>query len=153
MSFITPIYDRTQEDVDRVKYLVTVILNGTNTAEELQEFQNDMKGSLNYSDLNRIENNLTELASYFGLTLVSMSRDTIPRVPYFVNVLTNVGLVRNSLYKKSSTPSVPAMPLNVYSKINDIEKIIWDAYDTWIHNQASFTYCGDGTYANNNILL
>lgn len=153
MSFITPIIDRTQEDVDRVEYLTKVILAQTNTPEEWTEFQSDLKGALNYSDLDRIENNLTELATLFDVTLVSMSRDTIPRVPYFQNLLTNVNLIRSTVYHRHDTPTTPAMPLNVYEKINNIEHIILDAYEMWVKSQNSFMYCGDGTYMNNNILL
>ena len=153
MAIITPIIDRTQEDVDRVKYLTKTILAGTNTQEEWTEFQSDLKGALNYSDLDRIEHNLTELANYFGITLVSMQREVIPRVPYFVNLLTNVRLIRTSLYHRHDTPDTPAMPLSVYQKINDIEKIILDAYDTWVKNQDRYFYCGESVYANDNILL
>lgn len=53
----TLIYDRTQEDVDRVKELKSrILLNGWNTltSAEKSEYLAGMKGAYNASDLNRV---------------------------------------------------------------------------------------------------
>ena len=146
------ITDRTQEDVDRVRYLTDVILAGTNTESEWTEFQSDLRGALNYSDLDRIERNLGILSTILNIPLVSMERDTIPRIPYFRNLLINVKRVRESFYRFSTTPLVPDMPLNTYVKINDIEKILRDAYAVKIRNDQRFLYCGTELYGDNEII-
>lgn len=147
------ITDRTQEDVDRVRYLTDALLAGTATEMEYLEFLNNMRGALNYSDLNRIEKNLNTLAALLGITLVSMERATIPRVPYYNNLLLNVGKIRDTAYRLPNTPLVPNRPLNTYTKINDIEKILRDAYVMYRRNEGNFSYCGDGMYAGNDMLL
>lgn len=146
------ITDRTQEDVDRVRYLTDVILAGTNTELEWKEFQLDLRGALNYSDLDRIERNLGILADILHIPMVSMERDVIPRVPYFKNLLINVRRVRESFYRLSNTPLTPDMPLNTYQKINDIEKILRDAYAAKVRNDQRFLYCGTELYGNNEII-
>ena len=111
------IFDRTQADVDRVEYLTRVILAHENTEEEFEEYQQDLKGALNYSDLERIENNITLLASWIGLPLEDMSRNVIPRIPYFINLLENVKIIRESPYHYTSSPQVPDMPLTMLQQL------------------------------------
>lgn len=144
--------DRTQEDVNRVRYLTDVILAGTNTEEEWEEFTLDLRGALNYSDLNRIERNLGILSSILRISMVDMERDIIPRVPYFKNLLINVRRIRESAYRFSNTPLVPDMPLNTYQKINDIERILRDAYAAKVRNDQRFLYCGTELYGDNELI-
>lgn len=122
------ILDRTQEDVYRVKYLTRQILLGQATEEEYKEFQKPLKAALNYEDLDRIENNIGIIQEMFGLTLVSMDRDYIPRIPYFTNLLINVKIIRDTMYILSTTPEVPSLPVNTYQNWNDIEQILYDVY-------------------------
>ena len=62
----TWITDRTQADVDRVKELTEKARTGTWTEEEQQEWASGMKGALSYTDYNRIENGIKELAEIVG---------------------------------------------------------------------------------------
>lgn len=62
----TWITDRTQADVDRVKELTAKARSGTWTEEEQQEWAAGMKGALSYTDYNRIENGIKELAEIVG---------------------------------------------------------------------------------------
>ena len=62
----TWITDRTQADVDRVKELTAKARTGTWTEEEQQEWAAGMKGALSYTDYNRIENGIKELAGIVG---------------------------------------------------------------------------------------
>ena len=62
----TWITDRTQADVDRVKELTAKARTGTWTEEEQQEWAAGMKGALSYTDYNRIENGIKELAEIVG---------------------------------------------------------------------------------------
>ena len=62
----TWITDRTQADVDRVKELTAKARTGTWTGEERSEWAAGMKGALSYTDYNRIENGIEELAEIVG---------------------------------------------------------------------------------------
>lgn len=150
------ILDRTQEDVDRVKELTKKIGDRTITDEEWAEYAKSMKGALNYSDLDRIEFNLDILhdlfAPYIELNYYSMDRDYIPRTSYFVNLLKNIQMIRDTMYILSTTPKVPALPLSHYQNWNDIEQIIYDVYWMYRRFERSFYYCGE-IYANGNVLL
>lgn len=53
-NYTTLITDRTQSDVDRVKYLAQRITKGTATDAERAEYLTDLKGAYNASDLNRV---------------------------------------------------------------------------------------------------
>ena len=62
----TWITDRTQADIDRVKELTAKARSGTWTEEEQAEWAAGMKGALSYTDYNRIENGIKELAEIVG---------------------------------------------------------------------------------------
>lgn len=62
----TWITDRTQADIDRVKEIAVKARTGTWTKEEQQEWAAGMKGALSYTDYNRIENGIKELAEIVG---------------------------------------------------------------------------------------
>lgn len=151
------ILDRTQEDVDAVKALTAKLLSGEYTKDEYQAFLKSMKGALNYSDLERIEFNLGVLkdlfAPYITINYYSMDRDYIPRISYFINLLKNVKIVRDTMYILSTTPAVPELPLNWYQNWNDIEQIIYDVYWMYRRFERSFYYCGTEVYAGGNVLI
>lgn len=50
----TLIIDRTQENVNRIKYLANKIKSGNATSEEIQEYMYPSKGAYNALDLNRV---------------------------------------------------------------------------------------------------
>lgn len=62
----TWITDRTQADIDRVKEIAVKARTGIWTEEEQQEWAAGMKGALSYTDYNRIENGIKELAEIVG---------------------------------------------------------------------------------------
>lgn len=147
------ITDRTQEDVDRLKALRERILSGQYTEQDWEEYHYYSKGALNYSDLARIEGNLETLASLLRVNLYSMERDPIPRVPYFTNLLKNITIIRESPYCSDITPQVPSMPLNTYQKINDIEKILLDAYTIFMANTSAMYYTGSELVMPKNVIM
>lgn len=154
------ILDRTQEDVDRIKELRAKFLAPEITEEEYTEYLKQMKGALNYSDLERIEYNLDLVANMFSaevdgfdVVLEDMSRDYIPRIPYFQVLLRNVKKLRDTLYILSTTPQVPALPLSWYYNWNDIEQIIYDVYWMKRRFERSFYYCGEELYAGGDYLI
>lgn len=60
------ITDRTQDDVDRLKFIYGKAVKGTWTDEEKAEWLSGMKGALDYRDFSRIETGISELASLLG---------------------------------------------------------------------------------------
>ena len=148
---ITCILDRTQEDVDRVKYLTRQILTRQATEDEFREFQKNLKGALNYSDLDRIEYNMYIIKSMFSydsggfeIELEDMDREYIPRVSYFPILLHNTQVIRDTMYILSTTPEVPEMPLNHFKDWNDIEQILYDVYWMKRRFERSFYYTTTG---------
>ena len=63
------ITDRTQSDVDRVNELHNKANVGTWTEEEQAEWAAGMKGALSYTDYNRIESGVSELAATLGASV------------------------------------------------------------------------------------
>lgn len=147
------IYDRTQEDVDRAIYLNQKYISGTITDEEKAEWQSDLKGALNASDLNRIEGNIAELANAIAKEVLSFKVESIvtkqwsgaglPRVSDFLRIRTNVQALRDAWYTTGTTPDTPDPPLNYFEKINDIERILHDLYTTYVNTIRSYDYCGE----------
>lgn len=128
-TWIEPIYDRTESDVDRVKYLENQIRNSAATASELQEWKSDLKGALNKSDLQRIVNNCKVLSELLGVTIVNQTVPEIPTIQWYAQLLNNVSTLKNRYIVHSDTPGLPTEPLNTYEKWNIVEKILWDMND------------------------
>lgn len=147
------IFDRTQEDVDRAIYLNQKYMSGTITDEEKAEWQSDSKGTLNASDLNRIEGNIAELANDIAKEVLSFDLKSIvakqwsgtdlPRVSDFLRIRNNVQAIRDAWYTTGSTPDTPEPPLNYFEKINDIERILHDLYETYLATISHYDYCGE----------
>lgn len=150
---LTFVYDRTQKDVDRIKELTEKYLNGTITDEEISEWNHDSKGVFNLSDINRIESNISYIAS-----LLIIFPDTkqwelgdIPRVSDYERIKDNVQTIKDAWITLSFTPEAPEQPLNTYQKWNDIEKILFDVYQNYKRYINSFYYSGAEIYAGEGI--
>lgn len=143
------IYDRTEQDVARVKYLTKQYLNGSITQAEKVEYADDLKGALNRSDLERIINNIELLNEVLELSL------DVPTIPphypadtdFYEDLLDCVATIRASYAIHADTPQTPSQPLNLYTKWNDIEKILFDIYDIlntqFVYYSIDEIYCGD----------
>ena len=148
------VYDRTQADVDYVSELIHIGWNNW-TDEQKAEWMEGLKGCLNTSDLERIENAISEIADLLGLEIVTRDGN-LPEFPdseYFQQLLNNVSAIRQegSGYLHPDTPEVPSQPVNTYQKVNDIEKILFDVYDIFTANVNSRYYCGSEIYAGDSI--
>ena len=131
----TPITDRTRDDVNLVKNLSLKRWEDL-TDEQKQMWLNGLKGALNKSDLERIENNIHILADVFQVNMQTFE-DNIPTIPtpsYWQNLIDNVIYIRKRGYAYWNTPETPLMPLNQYQKINDIEMILRDTYTILLTN-------------------
>lgn len=138
------IYDRTEEDVSRVKELTEKYLSGTITELEKTEWYGNMKGALNLSDLNRVEGNLSVIAEILGLiiTAKTWSIGNIPRESDYRRICNNLQVICNAM-PTANVLEVPDPPLNTYQKWNDIEKIIFDIYNSLM----DYDYAGSEIYA------
>lgn len=139
-DFITPVFDRTYEDIRTLKYLLNKGYSNLNYEEKLM-WDTNLKGALNVSDLNRIEHNISILLADVGITFTPKiwSEKDIPLKSDFEKIRTN--LVKLCLATNSKfIVAVPILPYNTYQKINDIEKIIFDIFKILVNNRY-FYYC------------
>lgn len=155
IEYILPwfVYDRTQEDVDRVLELKRIGWDNLSAEERAEWLGGRMKGALNLSDLKRIENDCYVIAQLLNIEITTR-KDDLPRYPnasYFTSMLANVETIRSVGYRYVETPSVPAQPINSYQKLNDIERILHDVYEVFTANYVY--YAGEEIYAGDMIGL
>lgn len=87
------------------------------------------KGAYNYSDLNRVERAVAEIADLAGLTLVTKTNWTMWDVPTTADTeryLSNVGRIKAHYGIETSLPST--MRNLTYNSANNIEIVLRDAY-------------------------
>lgn len=136
--------DRTQSDIKRV---IALLEKGWNnfSYDEKEEWNEGLKGALNTSDLKRIQNNIQLLSDVLEIDL------TVSAVPepfnesFFKEIIENTEIIRNSYCTHTTTPVTPQVPLNVFQKWNDIEKILEDVYEILLNN--FHYYCGSEIYS------
>lgn len=145
LLWITPIFDRTRADVDRVIEISRKLSNRTATAAEKAEYTGNMKGAMNIGDINRIVNNVQLIAEVMDISIDLPTPDDFPRVAWYATLIAAMTTIRSSLAVHATTPQVPAAPLVTYQKWNDIEKILSDVYE--ILESMFFHYCGYGLYS------
>lgn len=139
-TWINPVTDRTQEDVDHAKELNALGWQGMNQ-EQKREYLAGLKGCMNRADFERIENNIQILLDVFEIDSASHVEDIpeFPAVSYFEQMKNNLAAIRNNRDYgiRSNTPQVPELPYNTWQKYNDIEMILEDVYGIV---SAQFTY-------------
>lgn len=132
MAWITPVTDRTQADV---------------TAR-------NAKGTLNASDLARIDGNLQVLAQELGVEIPAGKDWTaadVPRAGDYQRILDSTEAVKEALSAPGGLPELPELPLNLFSKYNTIEEIHLLLHNRYLALRDSKVFCGDGFYAGNTI--
>lgn len=144
------VFDRNLLDIKYAKELASKIqsLGYESLSDgEKEQWESGLKGTLNYTDLNRIEGNSKTLAEMVKVSIVTPKTDwtmmDIPTQSDFQRILDNVQKIRSSNYVHSDTPLTPVLPLNRYEKINDIERILFDAYDMYTRNMEAIYYVGE----------
>jgi len=149
VEYILPVfvYDRTQEDVDRVYELRAIGWDNLTDAQR-SEWLSGLKGCLNLSDLKRIENAIYVVAQLLELDLQT-NKDNLPMIPntlYFQQMLDNMSVLRAEGFLYVDTPQVPEQPLNTFGKVNDVERILHDIYMIYNANNSSFHFAGSEIY-------
>lgn len=152
LLWIEAVTDRSQSDVYRVLELLKKGWKDFSDSEK-QEWSAGMKGSLNASDLERVQNNIQLLSDVLELNLAVSEVSEFPTVSLFNEIRENTGKIRNAYCIHSTTPIVPNEPLNTFEKWNDIERILDDVYKILLNN--FHYYCGTEIYAgeSNGLLL
>lgn len=149
------IYDRTQADVDRVRYLNRQLQLDQATQAEKNEWRSDLKGALNTSDLERVYQNITLLANELDVVLRPqiLPPGAIANTDWYERLLENVNILREAWFVRSDTPATPTSPLNTYQKWNDIEKIIFDMMNLYVTSTLTYSYAGSELYGDDNNLI
>lgn len=145
MDLIT---DRTQADVNRVKEIAVKAKNGTWTAAERAEWLAGMKGAYNYTDFNRVESAVKELAAILGVTVTTVTTwdsKAIPKAADIQRYLGNIDKLRTVCAALATTPQTPeSMHRMTYQTANQIEQILTDieaAINSWY--RCGEVFCGE----------
>lgn len=128
MSWITPIYNRTESDVAYAKLLIDKIKNtgyDSLSVTEKSDWDSGLKGCRNASDLNRIENNCEYLGNELDLELdvkTDWDYDVTPLEQDIQRICDNVSAIKEA--SGIETNPVPELPINNIYKLNTIEEIL-----------------------------
>ena len=144
------ITNRVAQDVDRVKLLAEKAWQDM-TSEERAEWLSPMKGSYNYTDLNRVEAAVTYVAerlNEFGyLAVVPNTRtwtaDDIPVERDLFRYFGNVAMLRDAVAVWASTPEAPSSAGFDANRANDLEQILVDVDMVLTRISQSWFYSGD----------
>lgn len=120
MAWQTPVFDRTQADVEYAKSQLEMGIN--NVA---------YKGCLNVTDINRIENDIQFLSDslsaiyYFSkLESKSWDRSTLPTISEVERIIGNIQVLIDSYCQTADAPPLPTTMLT-YEHINSIEENLY----------------------------
>ncbi len=127
----TPIYDRTQSDIN----------NKTS------------KGYLNISDLNRIEGNIAYVAEIMGVSVQKKEWNilSLPTSADFTRIGKNIAILEKKIVF-TTYEDYPDNPINTFEKVNIIEALIMAIKGDYELILGQTAYCGDAEYANSNLL-
>lgn len=141
-NWITPIFDRTQEDVDYAIFkLDEWKANGTTDIYEL-------KGCLNVSDINRIEKNIQYLSDklseqcYFPHAITkTWDMMGLPNMNDINRIIGNIRNIIMAFFQKSTSPDLPNNMLN-YEQVNAIEENLYLIKEILDNMVSSYRECG-----------
>lgn len=146
------ITDRTQSDVDRVKEIAAKARTSTWTEAEQAEWVAGMKGALSYTDFNRIESGVLELANILG---ASVNVKTDWSVSEYLTAsdasrwLANIESIRSKNSGSSKIGQTPtSMDKLTFDTMNQIESIL-DDIETLAKTYVTFSgeyMTGEGQY-------
>lgn len=151
--FDTLITDRTITDFLRWQELRNKGLDNM-TETERAEWETDLKGAYNASDLNRVgavlnylRDRLTEAGYLKGIefeAVTTWEASDIPTTEQFTYYLKAVETIRNALSLYKTTPEAPNTLNSLdYTGANNIEKILIDVNELIDKMLSVRNYCGD----------
>ena len=139
-----PVTDRSENDVKRVLEFLQKGWQSLSESEK-NEWNSGLKGSLNTSDLERVQNNIQLLSDVLELGLNVSLVPEVPTSSFYDEIWQHTEQIRGAYMIHNTTPEVPERPLNTFEKWNDIEQILSDVYGILLNN---FNYyCGNEIYA------
>lgn len=137
------ITDRTQAHVDRLKRLREKGWLNLSASEKAEWYDIASKGAYNYTDLNRVESAVAEIAEALGITLSTKTNWTMwdyPTRNEMSRYLGNVGAIRDACPNAKSIPSVPLKMTGLtFDMANRIEEILLAAR----RSADSISRCGE----------
>jgi hypothetical protein len=145
------ITDRTQQDVDRAKFLVAKGWRDM-TEEERAEWLSPMKGAYNYTDLNRVEaaavyvaNRLKEFGYDLAIQPVkTWSMEDKPNKADFDRYFRNIAQIRAAIAVWKSTPEAPDGVVGFdVNQANALEQILVDVDQILDKIKAAWFFLGD----------
>lgn len=125
----TWITDRTQADVDRVNELHDKANLGTWTEAEQAEWAAGMKGALSYTDYNRIESGIKELASFLGASVSVKTDWTVSGYLTSSDAsrwLSNIASIRAKCSGPGTEKTPSSMDKLSFKTMNAIEQVLVD---------------------------
>lgn len=132
---VTLITNRTQNHVDRLKKLLAKGWENLSNSEKTEYRGIAAYGAYNYTDLNRVESAVAELAGMLGLSLTTKTNWTVADIPtkgemerYLSNVITVYNACPNPIDQHPPLPT--SMTKLSYVWANNIEETLQIVYDT-----------------------
>jgi len=160
MSLIT---DRSYTDLQAVMYLKNkAAASGwaSLTTSEKSQWNTDLKGSYNASDLNRVGNAIDDIAGLlntYGYSVsITAKTDWVenqlpPSIDEMNSYLNHISVIRSAYAVKPTTPVVPSSMNNLdIIKANSIEQILLDISQLIINMVATF-WCSAELTAGENL--
>lgn len=151
-NWIEPVTDRTPADVDHARQVLALDWADMDAGQR-EEYLAGLKGCLNRTDLERVENNIQILLDVLEIDAESHVGNIpdIPDADYFAGIQDNISAIRSGYCIHTDTPPVPEAPLNTWQKWNDLEKILKDVYEIICNN--FHYYAGEKLYAGESTAL
>lgn len=133
------VYNRTQRHVDRLKLLQRKGYANLSATEREEYHGSASLGAYNYTDINRVENAVAEIAPLYGLSLTAATNRTYWTVPTMTvdgfnatRYLNNVVAIRDAALILNSKLRFPPLPASMnhltWDMANNIEETLYIAY-------------------------
>ena len=143
-NWTNPVYDRTQEDVDYAKTQIAYFKANGGITDGI-----NLKGCLNYTDVNRIEYNTYYLAdlliSLYYFNTISRHRawrmGNIFDNTHVNRVINNVAILQSAYHTPTGSPDLPTT-LTHYEQVNSVEKCLYLLKEMIDNMVSSFRECG-----------
>lgn len=147
LTWIEPIFDRTQKDVDDAARIIQTRYEEL-IDDEKKQYINGLKGCLNKSDIERVLNNINYINDFIDVDLMENTVPTNIYTAFTQGIVDNVKRIKE---KFAISIDVPEVPLNHWKKWNAIEEILYKAYQ--IIGRNDYTYVGEKILGDNTDII
>ena len=146
MAWITPVFDRTENDVLAAQNQIAAWMEAIAAGQTVSTV--DLKGCLNAADFNRIEGNtaylaerLTALQYPVSVVTKTWQRESLPNRDDVVRIIGNVQKLLDAYYRYSGASDLPDSMLG-YTEINSIEENLFFINSLLDWMMSAFKKCG-----------